>query len=79
MQIARGVGGVGAGGGGGGGGLYKTCAICVYPFLFSGKNKKHISKCHLLNFLPSMLSVNIKFMCSVSQTHFKLKNHHCVG
>ena len=27
--------------------------------LFSGKNKKNISKCHLLNFLPRVLSINI--------------------
>ena len=27
--------------------------------LFSGKNKKSISKCHLLKILPSMLSVKI--------------------
>ena len=33
--------------------------------LFSGKNKKTISKCHLLNFLPSMLSIKIG-MCQVS-------------
>ena len=25
--------------------------------LFSGKNMKNVSKCHLLNFLPSMLSI----------------------
>ena len=25
-----------------------------YEILFSGKNKKNISKCHLLNFLPSI-------------------------
>ena len=27
--------------------------------LFSGKNKKNISECRLLKFLPSMLSINI--------------------
>ena len=26
--------------------------------LFSEKNKKNISKCHLLNFLPSMLTID---------------------
>ena len=26
--------------------------------LFSKKNKENVSKCHLLNFLPSMQSVN---------------------
>ena len=26
--------------------------------LFSGKNEKNISNCHLLNILPSMLNVN---------------------
>ena len=29
-----------------------------YQILFSRKNKKNISKCHLLKFLPSMQSVN---------------------
>ena len=28
--------------------------------LFSGKNKKNISKCHTLNFLPSMLNIKKK-------------------
>ena len=27
--------------------------------LFSGKNKKNISKCHLLKILPRVLSVNM--------------------
>ena len=27
--------------------------------LFSGKNKNIFSQCHLLNFLPSMLRINI--------------------
>ena len=32
------------------------CMKCQIPF--SGENKKNISKCHLLKFLPSMLSIN---------------------
>ena len=33
--------------------------ICIKcQSLFSGKNKKNISKCRLLKFLPSILSVN---------------------
>ena len=30
-----------------------------YQSLFSGKNKKNVSKCHLLSHFPSMLSVNV--------------------
>ena len=30
-----------------------------YHILFSEKNKKNISKCHLLKILPRVLSVNI--------------------
>ena len=30
-----------------------------YQILFSGKNKKNISKCRLLKILPGILSVNL--------------------
>ena len=44
-------------------------AICMKcERLFSGKNKKNISKCRLLNFLPKMLSgnfINLR-MCGFS-------------
>ena len=37
--------------------ICRTCQI-----LFSKKNKKSISKCHKLNFLPSMQNVKIKLL-----------------
>ena len=33
--------------------------------LFSGKNKKNISKCHLLKILPRVLSVKQYFLCGI--------------
>ena len=38
-------------------------------FLLSGKNKKIISKCHLLKFLPSML--RIKYLCIKGLVQFR--------
>ena len=32
--------------------------------LFSGKNKKNISKCRLLKILPRVLSVKMLFICT---------------
>ena len=37
--------------------------------LFSGKNKKNISKCHLLKVLPSMLSLNMLKSYSLAVVH----------
>ena len=34
-----------------------------YQNIFSGKSEKNISKCHLLNFLPSMLSFKSSVSC----------------
>ena len=38
--------------------------------LFSGKNKKNISKCHLLKFLPKVLSVNDAYLIFLSSLWF---------
>ena len=38
--------------------------------LFSGKNKKNVTNCHLLNFLPSMQSV----YCYAVFTYFAILN-----
>ena len=38
--------------------LETMCIKCL--ILFSGKNRKNISFCHLVKILPSILSVNIK-------------------
>ena len=37
-----------------------------YQNLFSGKNKKNISKCRLLKILPRVLSVNMVLRCKVN-------------
>ena len=57
--------------------------ICIKcQMLFSGKNYKNISKCHLLKFLPSMPSVKMRenlspskgiyFFCRISNINFLL-------
>ena len=50
-----------------------------YQILFSGKNKKNLSKCHLLKILPRMLSVKQasgKKCMSVAQIgNWHLMNH----
>ena len=42
--------------------------------LFSGKkkknNKKNISKCHLLKFLPSMLSIHMAYLAIFVYMHY---------
>ena len=37
--------------------------ICIkYQILFSGKNKKNISKCHLLEVLPRVISMKVSYI-----------------
>ena len=35
-----------------------------FQSLFSGKNKKNISNCHLLSFLSSVQSISVLLLCS---------------
>ena len=43
--------------------------------LFSGKNKKNISKCRLLKILPRVLSVKQNDVTGLWGNHFLIKNH----
>ena len=42
-----------------------------FQIMFSGKNQKIISKCHLLKILPRVLSVNAKAMLQLTLMYAK--------
>ena len=46
-----------------------------YQNLFSEKNKKNISICHLLKILPRVLSINNKFKHAIILGKIKKKMH----